>query len=414
MTSGTWESPGTSRRRWRSEEEQTPQDGARPQGQSLSSPPQEEEPPTAPHLPGPLCAQEPSIAGPGPDTRGSPAGLGSDMEDLTAGAGAGEQSGIPAEKGHRSRGWKQARGLLKWGKGAVPRGSAAVQRKGGGDTPSAPSFSPLPRGALGPRLPPIVQSGKLKSTSRWPRPSADISARWPGPPHPLGTRSQAPRGPPPFPPVPPWLRAAPAGRQDCPHPGLPRGGSPRPVPATSAHRTRPRSASAQLRPSPRPRRSDAVRSACLPGTSGRSRAPPVEVPARGGRPLRSGRPLRPTQARRGPGAPGAPGPPPPLRRGRALSPLPLAACPARLPVQSGGGPEGSAQRPPTGLGSRRRARAAPAPAAGGARTTALEPAVGAAGRDTAAARLKEGVRAARAPGPTTLAARLRPQTRGPH
>ncbi|XP_027369352.1 uncharacterized protein LOC113875150 [Bos indicus x Bos taurus] len=84
VTSGTWESPGTSRRRWRSEEEQTPQDGARPQGQSLSSPPQEEEPPTAPHLPGPLCAQEPSIAGPGPDTRGSPAGLGSDMEDLTA------------------------------------------------------------------------------------------------------------------------------------------------------------------------------------------------------------------------------------------------------------------------------------------------------------------------------------------
>ena len=119
----------------------------------------------------------------------SPAGLGGDMEDLRDGAEAERgQPGIPAGKGHRSRGWTQARGRLKWGRGAGsgvqsrrPPGVSCVQRKGGGDTPSAPSFSPLPRGALGPRLPPIVQSGKLKSTARWPRPSADISARWPGP-----------------------------------------------------------------------------------------------------------------------------------------------------------------------------------------------------------------------------------------
>ncbi|XP_043761723.1 basic proline-rich protein-like [Cervus elaphus] len=127
-------------------------------------------------------------------------------------------------------------------------------------------------------------------------------ARASTPTHPLGTRSQAPRGPPPFPPVPPRLRAAPAGLQNGPHPGLPRGGPPRPVPATSAHRTRPLSAGAQLRSSPRPRRSDAVRSPSLPGTPGRLGAPPVEVPARGGRPPRSGRPLRPPRARRGPGA----------------------------------------------------------------------------------------------------------------
>lgn len=176
----------------------------------------------------------------------------------------------------------------------------------------------LPRGALGPRLPPIVQSGKLKSTSQRPRPGADISPRWPGPSHPLGTWSQAPRGPPPFPPVPPRLRAAPAGRQDCPHPGLPRGGPPGrfPPPAPTARaRARPALSSVPRRalgarmPSAHPDSRDA-------GTLGRSAG----------------------------GSPGPRGPPAPLRPASAA-------------------PEGSARAPGSG-----RTGAARAPAAGAARS----------------------------------------------
>ncbi|XP_070625040.1 basic proline-rich protein-like [Bos indicus] len=276
VTSGTWESPGTSRRRWRSEEERTPQDGARPQGQSLSSPPQEEEPPTAPHLPGPLCAQEPSIAGPGPDTRGSPAGLGSDMEDLT--------------------------------------------------------------------------SGKLKSTSRWPRPSADISARWPGPPIPWAPGAKPLEG---------HHRSRQfrlgSGRpqraaRTVPTPASPgagpRGRFPPPAP-TGRARARPALSSV-------PRRAPGARTpSAQPAYPGRRDARALRLwksrPAGAARSAPAGL-CGPRRLDEGPGAPGAPGPPPPLRRGRALSPLPLAACPARLPVQSGGGPEGSAQRPPDRAG----------------------------------------------------------------
>ncbi|XP_055260606.1 basic proline-rich protein-like [Moschus berezovskii] len=325
-TSGTWESLGTSRGPRQSEEEQTPRDAGWLPGQSLSSPPQEEEPPTAPYLPSPLCAQELSIAGPGPDTR-----------------------------------------------------------------------------ALGPRLPPIVQSGKLKSTSRWPRPSADISAHWPGRPpspgHPEPSSSRAATVP-----------ASPTSAQGGPG-GRPGRSPPQPPPGRAAE-----AGSRHQRPPDAPalgRRS--APSLAAPQALGRRplTQPPRDAGALGrsacgspgprGRPLRAARPLRPARARRGPGAPGAPAAPPP----------PLAPSPRRLPRA----PAGSARGRPAGV------RAAPAD---GAEPPLRPPFPPPAGRgpqpsNPLSERREETLRpracrrgpAPRAPGPRTLAARLRPQTRGP-
>ncbi|XP_069413128.1 collagen alpha-1(I) chain-like [Ovis canadensis] len=224
----------------------------------------EEEPPTAPHLPSPLCAQEPSIAGPGPDTWGSPAGLGSDMEDLTAGAGDGSSLGSPRKRGTGPAGGKAGSGPPEMGKRRRrPPGVSCRPEKKGWTRPPLPAS--LPRGALGPRLPPIVQSGKLKSTSQWPRPSADISPRWPGALPAPGHLEPSPSSAATVPASPASAQGGPGGPPGLSPPRPPPGRAPRPVPATSAHRTRPRSAGAQLRPSPRPRRSGAVRSPGLPG-----------------------------------------------------------------------------------------------------------------------------------------------------
>lgn len=263
----------------------------------------------------------------------------------------------------------------------------------------------LPRGALGPRLPPIVQSGKLKSTSQRPRPGADISPRWPGALPSPGHLEPSPSRAATVPASPASAPGGPGGPPGLSPPRPPPGRAPRPVPATSAHRTRPRAAGAQLRPSPRPGRSDAVRSPRLPGRrDARALRRWKSRPAGAARPAPAGL-CGPRGLGEGPGLRAHRRRPRPCRRGRALSPLPLTACPARLAVQAGAvrrGPR-SAPRPGWGAGG----------APGRARTPALEEAVGAAGRDAAAERL-EGVRAARAPGPTTLAARLRPQTRGRH
>lgn len=144
-----------------------------------------------------------------------------------------------------------------------PPGVSCRPEKKGWTRPPLPAS--LPRGALGPRLPPIVQSGKLKSTSQWPRPSADISPRWPGALPAPGHLEPSPSSAATVPASPASAQGGPGGPPGLSPPRPPPGRAPRPVPATSAHRTRPRSAGAQLRPSPRPRRSGAVRSPGLPG-----------------------------------------------------------------------------------------------------------------------------------------------------
>lgn len=114
-------------------------------------------------------------------------------------------------------------------------------------------FSFLPCGALGLRLPPIVQSGKLKSKARWPRPQRrHLCSAGPGPSLiPWASRAKS-------------LERRHHSRNSYVGSGQPGGrpgqsearpqprpllGPLSPVPATNAHWTRPRSAGVRLSPS---------------------------------------------------------------------------------------------------------------------------------------------------------------------